>query len=110
MKLEFNAEIVGHEVFRPDPDDRKHKAIRLKLQVASMTPALGKPTRGVLPIAFEDCADFPLGGFLRITVVETQQEMEFAPPAKKGHEQLGLVPTEGKKPRRSREAEAEPLH
>lgn len=34
MKMEFHAEIIGHEVFRPDPEDTKRKGIRVKLSVS----------------------------------------------------------------------------
>jgi len=114
MKMEFNAKIVGHELFTPDPDDTKHQGIRVKLQVASMKP-LGKPTKGVLPIDAEEIADFPIGRYLRISVVDSQQEITFAParPRKGDNGQLAIVPAgeNDTKPRRGRKAaESEPLH
>jgi len=114
MKMEFHAKIVGHELFAPDPKDTKHMGIRVKLSVASMQPTLGKPTKGVLPIEVEQLADFPIGRFLKISVVETQLEIEFTPakPRNPSNGELAIVPPAGEtKTRRGRKpAETEPLH
>jgi hypothetical protein len=114
MKMEFNAKIVAYELFMPDPEEPKRMGIRVKLQAASIKSLLGKPTKAVLPIDFDDREQFPLNGYVRISVVDTQQEMAFAPPrAKPGAAQLGIVENagEGDQPRRGRKpAESEPLH
>ena len=99
MKREFNARISGHDLYTPDKSVPSRQAARLKLDVASQKPQMGKPTKAVLPIELEelDLPEFKSGQYLRITIQDSQQAMNFAPdsPAKKEKNgkqpKLGLV-------------------
>ena len=108
MKKEYTAKIVGHELFKPDPEKPDYEAIRLQLQIASLTPMLGKPTRGVLVIEEKELAEYPLRRFLRITVEDSQQEIAFPARGRKTDDvQLTVLPPPGEKPSRKRRRHTE---
>lgn len=98
MKKEFHAKIVGHELFVPDPKNApSREAVRVKLLVSSLEPAMGKPGKGFITIEEKDLAEFGLRRFLRITVEDSQQELPFTKRRGKKDEQaqLGIVPPAG---------------
>jgi hypothetical protein len=98
MKIEFNAKVVGHEVFIPDPKQDR-EGILVKLVVSSLKPAMGKPRKAVLPIERDDLEEWPIGRSLRVTITDHQQHLEFPkrtkPPSGQG--EMGIVPGKGKK-------------
>lgn len=93
MKMEFNAKIVGHELFVPDKDEPKKFGVRVKLQCASTAIGLGKPTKAVIPIEEKKLGQYPIGTYLRITVEDSQQVLNLAPERTKkaGATQLSMV-------------------
>ena len=85
MKVQIYAKIVGHSLWRPDPKNEPQlELVRAKLELQPKAKSMVKPSAGVLIIEREDAgADFILGRQLRITIEDTQQEMELAPRASK---------------------------
>jgi hypothetical protein len=108
MKKEFNAEVIGHARFR-DPKQPALRAIKVMLEVSSMTPAIDKPSRAALVIEESDLAEFPMGRFLRITVQDSQQRMDFAGARgeKPNGKQLALAPPPAGKARKRAPATGE---
>lgn len=81
MKQVHNARIVGHTLFNPDPKDTKVELVKLTLEILSPNAHALKRTKGVLVIGKDEATQFALGRFLQITVVDSQQVLEF-PPAR----------------------------
>jgi hypothetical protein len=100
MKREFNAKVVGHDVFVPDPKGIPlREEILVKLVVSSLKPAMGKPRKAVLPIERADLEEWPIGRSLRVTITDNQQHLEFPKRTKpeNGQGEMGIVPGKGKK-------------
>lgn len=98
MKKEFIAEVVGHGSFVPDPkNDPDRKGVLVKVNVGSLSPAMGKARSCTFAIAKEDLDEFPLWRSLRITVTDGQQHIEFPKRAKpdNGQGEMAIVPPAG---------------
>ena len=97
MKKEFHAKIVGHELFVPDPKTPLREAVKVKLLVSSLEPAMGKPAKGMLVIEESELPGFALRQHLRITVEDSQQELPLTRRrgTKEEQAQLGIVPPAG---------------
>jgi hypothetical protein len=96
MKQTFNARIVGHEIFTPDTKEPTFQLARVKFEIQPGSERMQKTTKGVLAIQLERLDEYPLRGFFRITLEDSQQVLDLlgAPhkPSKPGSPQLSITP------------------
>jgi len=100
MKATFNARIVGHEVFTPDKKEPTFQLLRVKLEIAPGSERTDKPTRCALAVQLERKEEYPLLGFIRIALEDSQQVLDLKGANHKPSKpppQLALTPGKGRK-------------
>lgn len=85
MKCQFAGRVIGHELFKPDPDRPQDEWIAIKIEVLRCGERGTKPTKASLGLPAEEAQrDFPLKRGLLITIEEGQLEIfEPAEPRRK---------------------------
>jgi hypothetical protein len=107
MKQTFNARIVGHDIFTPDSKSPSFQLARVKLEVAPGSEQTEKLTKAALVVEIERLDEYPLRGYIRITLEDSQQELDLRGAKQKpskGAPQLSMTPIKGgRKPRTERD-------
>lgn len=79
MKHTINGRIVGHKLFTPDKKNPKHEMVKVELSLAPVGDAkCEKNSTATLLVDEKSAHNFPLKGYVRVVVEDTQQVLPLA--------------------------------